>query len=84
MAQAPPVIDHIRAHPAALLVDLFDSDDFPVPIRDPEAAAEIVLRRLTDAGFEIKAQERATIVNVVAGRHGGAIASVWPPTTQDG
>jgi hypothetical protein len=40
VAQAPPVIDHVRAHPAALLVDLFDSDDFPMPIRDPEAAAE--------------------------------------------
>jgi hypothetical protein len=23
-----------------VLVDLFDSDDFPVPIRDPEAAPE--------------------------------------------
>jgi hypothetical protein len=45
--------------PRHVLVDLFDSDDFPVPIPDPEAAAEIVLRRLTDAGFEIKAQERA-------------------------
>ena len=42
-----------------MLVDLFDSDDFPVPIPDPEAAAEIVIQRLIDAGFEIKAQERA-------------------------
>jgi hypothetical protein len=30
-----------------------------VPIPDPEAAAEIVVQRLIDAGFEIKAQERA-------------------------
>jgi hypothetical protein len=29
-----------------------------VPIPDPEAAAEIVIQRLMDAGFEIKAQER--------------------------
>ena len=41
------------------VADLFDSDDFSVPISDPEAAAEIVIQRLTDAGFEIKAQERA-------------------------
>jgi hypothetical protein len=26
------------------LADLFDSDDFPVPIPDPEAAAEIVIQ----------------------------------------
>jgi hypothetical protein len=38
---------------------LFNSDDFPVPIPDPEAAAEIVIQRLLDAGFEITAQERA-------------------------
>jgi hypothetical protein len=42
--------------PKAVQVDLFDSDDFPVPIPDPEVAAEIVIRRLTDAGFEIRAQ----------------------------
>jgi hypothetical protein len=42
-----------------VLADLFDSDDFPVPIPDPEAAAEIVNQRLIDAGFEIKAQELA-------------------------
>jgi hypothetical protein len=41
-----------------VLADLFDSDDFPVPILDPEATAEIVIRRLIDAGFEITAQER--------------------------
>jgi hypothetical protein len=27
--------------PQHVLTDLFDSDDFPVPIPDPEAAAEI-------------------------------------------
>ena len=41
-----------------VLVDLFDSDDFPVPIPNPEEAAEIVIQRLIDAGFEIKAQDR--------------------------
>jgi len=30
-----------------------------VPIPDPEAAAEIVVQRLIDAGFEIKAPELA-------------------------
>ena len=44
--------------PQQVLVDLFDSDDFPVPIPDPEAAAEIVVQRLLDAGFEIKPAER--------------------------
>jgi hypothetical protein len=38
-----------------VLADLFDSDDFPAPIPDPEAAPEIVVPRLIDAGFEIKA-----------------------------
>jgi hypothetical protein len=41
--------------PKHVLADLFDTD-FPVPIPDPEAAAEIVVQRLIDAGFEIKAQ----------------------------
>ena len=40
--------------PKDVLVDLFGSGDFPVPILDPEAAAEIVVQRLIDAGFEIK------------------------------
>jgi hypothetical protein len=39
--------------PQHVLVDLFNSDDFPVPIPDREAAAEIVIRRLLDAGFTI-------------------------------
>ena len=38
--------------PKDVLTDLFDSDDLPFP--NPEAAAEIVIQRLTDAGFEIK------------------------------
>jgi hypothetical protein len=41
-----------------VLVDLFDSDDFPVPIPDPEAAADIVIQRLIDVGFEIEPAER--------------------------
>jgi hypothetical protein len=40
--------------PQHVLADLFDTD-FPVLIPDPEAAAEIVIQRLSDAGFEIKA-----------------------------
>jgi hypothetical protein len=35
-----------------VLTDLFDSDDLPLP--NPEAAAEIIIQRLIDAGFEIK------------------------------
>ena len=49
----------IELTPQHVLADLFDSDDFPVPIPDPEAAAEIVVQRLIDAGFEIKAPELA-------------------------
>ncbi len=37
-----------------VLTDLFGSDDFPAEILDPERAAEIVIQRLIDAGFEIK------------------------------
>jgi hypothetical protein len=44
--------------PQQVLVNPFDCDDFPVPIPDPEAAAEIVVPRLLDAGFEIKPAER--------------------------
>ena len=60
-----------------------DSDDFPA-IANPQEAAEVFVQRLIDAGFEIEAQERAPIMNVGAYRQGGAIASAWPPTTQDG
>jgi hypothetical protein len=38
--------------PKGVLTDLFDSVDLPLP--NPEAAAEIVIHRLIDAGFEIK------------------------------
>ena len=42
--------------PQHVLVDLFDSDDFPAAIQNPEEAAEIVIQRLLDAGFVIKEQ----------------------------
>jgi hypothetical protein len=45
--------------PQHVLTGLFNSDDFPVPIPTLEAAAEMVIQRLIDAGFEITAQERA-------------------------
>jgi hypothetical protein len=44
--------------PKDVLVDLFGSADFPVAVLDPERAAEIVIQRLLDAGFEIKPVER--------------------------
>ena len=44
--------------PKHVLADLFGSADFLPKILDPEHAAEIVVQRLIDAGFEIKAQER--------------------------
>ncbi len=43
--------------PKHVLVDLFGSDDVPAEIIDPEHAAEIVIQRLNDAGFEIKPAE---------------------------
>jgi hypothetical protein len=43
--------------PQYVLADLFDSDDFPGAIPNPEEAAEIVIQRLVDAGFEIKADD---------------------------
>jgi hypothetical protein len=39
--------------PKHVLVDLFGSGDFPAEIIDPEHAAEIVIQRLADAGFEV-------------------------------
>ena len=39
--------------PQHVLGDLFGSGDFPTEIIDPEHAAEIVIQRLIDAGFEI-------------------------------
>jgi len=38
--------------PKHVLVDLFGSGDFPETI-DPEHAADVVIQRLLDAGFEI-------------------------------
>jgi hypothetical protein len=42
--------------PQHVLTDLFGSCDFPAKVLDPERAAEIVIQRLRDAGFEIKPQ----------------------------
>jgi hypothetical protein len=56
--------------PQHVLADLFNSDDFPVPISDPEAAAEIVIQRLIDAGFEIKPQSepyRCALMDILDG-----------------
>ena len=36
-----------------VLADLLGSGDFPVQVDDPEAAAEIILKRLADAGFKV-------------------------------
>jgi len=47
--------------PQHVLTDLFGSADFPAEILDPEHAVEIVIRRLIDAGFEIKPAERSRI-----------------------
>ena len=54
MKHAEPSITS-ELSPQHVLADLLDSDDFPVPIPDPKAAAEIVVQRLINAGFEIKA-----------------------------
>jgi hypothetical protein len=40
--------------PKDVLTDLFGSGDFPAEVLDPEHAAEIVIKRLRDAGFEIR------------------------------
>jgi hypothetical protein len=39
--------------PQQVLADLFGSGDFPAEVLDPEAAAEITIQRLLDAGFAI-------------------------------
>ena len=39
--------------PQEVLADLLGSGDFPAEVLDPEGAAEIVLRRLDDAGFKV-------------------------------
>jgi len=43
--------------PQHVLTDLFGSGDFPAEVLDPVHAAEIVIERLIDAGFEIKPAE---------------------------
>jgi len=44
--------------PQEVLADLLGSGDFPAEVIDPEAAAEIVIQRLIDAGFEVRAADR--------------------------
>ena len=43
--------------PKDVLVDLVGSDDFPAVVLDTEYAAEIVVQRLLNAGFEISAAQ---------------------------
>lgn len=58
--------------PQEVLADLLGSGDFPAEVLDPEAAAEIILRRLKDAGFEVVAagerQEAGRLVIAAARR----------------
>jgi hypothetical protein len=75
-ARSPIASDLIPRH---VLADLFDTD-FPVPIPDPETAAEIVIQRLIDAGFEIKAQERAQPRSAGTDHTGSVTASGWRHT----
>jgi hypothetical protein len=43
----------VSSPPQQVLADLFGSADFPANVLDTETAAEIVIQRLLDAGFEI-------------------------------
>jgi len=43
--------------PQHVLTDLFGSGDFPAEVLDPAHAAEIVIERLRDGGFEIRPAE---------------------------
>ena len=45
--------------PKHVLVDLFGGADFDHEILDPDQAADLVIDRLRDAGFEIKPAESA-------------------------
>jgi hypothetical protein len=45
------------AHPAARSNRSLRPRDFPAEVPDPAQAAEIVIQRLNDAGFEIKAAQ---------------------------
>jgi hypothetical protein len=40
-------------HPREVLADLLGSGDFPAEVLDPEGAAEIIMQRLIDVGFEV-------------------------------
>ena len=53
-----------------VLVDLFGGADFDHEILDPERAADIVIERLRDAGFEIVPADR------------GSAAQAMPEETQ--
>jgi len=46
--------------PQHVLTDLFGSGDFPAEILDPAQAAEIVIERLGDSGFEIVPADRGS------------------------
>jgi hypothetical protein len=50
--QTPQKADN-ESLPVEVLADLLGSGDFPVQVDDPEAAAEIILKRLADAGFKV-------------------------------
>lgn len=56
--------------PKHVLVDLFGGADFDHEILDPERAADIVIERLRDAGFEIVPTDR------------GSAAQAMPEETQ--
>jgi hypothetical protein len=43
--------------PQHMLADLFDSDDFPGHVLNPEEAAKIAAQRLIDGGLDIKPWE---------------------------
>jgi len=46
--------------PQHVLTDLFGSDDFPAVVLDTEHAADLVVQRLRDAGFEIVPTDRGS------------------------
>jgi hypothetical protein len=46
--------------PQHVLADLFGSDDFPAVVLDTEHAADLVIDRLRDAGFEIVPADRGS------------------------
>jgi hypothetical protein len=53
---------------------------WPVPIPDPQAAAEIVAQRLIDAGFAITAQRRAQPWGTGADHTGSGFGRGWRAT----